>query len=287
MGDTVVAHAPGVLVLGPAKNVAQALGPHAAATHLPKDVSLGPDEYLRWTAEDQGIQASGTLLASSERFRLGLDADLPPPLAEHIEKEWQQRKAEAGQMKIGGDEGAILQRLVQAVELKRDGGHLTAAFDLHEPPIDQARELGAAASLGVFAVRRYLATAKEAEARNSIGQIAKDYVSWYEKDDGKGSAKKKLVSFPPVPKTVPSGAKYQSSRADWKPWEPLLFSMDAPQYYQYEVRAAKDGNSADIFARGDLDGDGKQSQFKLHIAVDRKTNEMTVDPTIEEQDPDE
>lgn len=287
MGDTTIAHPPGLLVLGPAKNVAEALAPRSGPSTFPKDVSLGPDEYLEWTAQDEGIHASGALLASNERFRIGLEADLPPPLAAHIEKEWQERKAEAGQLHLGGDEAAILQKLVQAIDLKRDGGHLTAAFDLHEPPVDQARELGAAASLGVFAVRKYIADAKTAEARNTIGQIAKDYAAWYEMEDGKPRAKKKLMSFPPVPKTVPVGTKYQSSPADWKTWAPLRFSMDAPQYYQYEVRAAKDGNSADIFARGDLDGDGKQSEFKLHIAIDRKKDMMMIDPAIQERDPED
>ena len=63
--------------------------------------------------------------------------------------------------------------------------------------------------------------------------------------------------------------------------------MDMPQYYQYEVRAAKDGNSADIFARGDLNGDGKESEFVLHIAIDRKKDAMVIGPNLQERDPEE
>jgi hypothetical protein len=87
------------------------------------------------------------------------------------------------------------------------------------------------------------------------------------------TTRSKLVSFPPVPRTIPKGTKYQSSPADWKPWEPIKFEMDGPQYYQYEVRAARDGLSADIFARGDLDGNGKTSEFRIHVRIEPNPND--------------
>ena len=99
----------------------------------------------------------------------------------------------------------------------------------------------------------YIGNAKQTEARNVLGQLAKNIVADWEAErpDRKPRSKKKLVSFGPVPKTVPRGMKYQSSEADWKPWAPLRFEMSVPQYYQYEVKAAKDGESAEIIARGD------------------------------------
>jgi hypothetical protein len=82
--------------------------------------------------------------------------------------------------------------------------------------------------------------------------------------------------------------KYQSTLADWKSWEPIRFSMDAPQYYQYEVRAAKDGQSAEILARGDLNGDGKTSLFRLKVVVNPKgDHELDIASRIEETDPEE
>ena len=90
-----------------------------------------------------------------------------------------------------------------------------------------------------------------------------------------------------MPKTVPKGVRYQSSPADWKPWAPLRFELSVPQYYQYETKAAKNGESAEIIARGDLNGDGKTSQFKLSIEVDRTTQSLRVSPAIAETDPEE
>jgi hypothetical protein len=75
--------------------------------------------------------------------------------------------------------------------------------------------------------------------------------------------------------------------ADWKAWAPIQFEMDAPQFYQYEVRASKDGMSAEILARGDLNGDGKPSTFRVRLKIDPKTHALNISPNIEEQDADE
>lgn len=288
--DSTWVHEPGFVLIGSPAMLERALAHNAATKPFPASLSLGPDEYLSFSVTpEEGFHFEGTLLASSSRFRLGVQADLPSPVAARAEKEFRGVKAMGGIPGLGGaQERELLTKLLAAVELKRDGGHLEGSFDLREPPVDQARDLGAVASLGIYSVRKYLAKSKEAEARNAVGQIAKDYVAWWEKEDGKPRARKKLVSFPAVPKTIPKGAKYQSTPADWKPWAPIMFSMDMPQYYQYEVKAAKNGESAEIIARGDLDGDGQPSQFKLALHVDRKNgNVLVVDPSLAESDPDE
>jgi hypothetical protein len=85
---------------------------------------------------------------------------------------------------------------------------------------------------------------------------------------------------------VPSGVPYLSSPADWAAWAPLKFAMDTPQRYQYEVRAARDGMSADVIARGDLNGDGKTSLFVIHVTVN-KADRTLVLSDLAETDPDE
>jgi hypothetical protein len=154
-----------------------------------------------------------------------------------------------------------------------------AVFELREPVIDQARDLGVALGLGFYGVRRYLLNSKSAEAPSVIRQIAKTYaVSLHappEAGAGKRSPTKKLLSLPAVPATVPRGVKYQSSPDDWKAWAPIHFALTDPQYYQYEVVAAKDGKTAEIIARGDLNGDGKTSLFRVKLQLDTKTGELT------------
>jgi len=100
-------------------------------------------------------------------------------------------------------------------------------------------------------------------------------------------AKRRLVSLPPVPKYVPRGEKYMSAPADWKAWTSVRFSLDHPQYFQYQVVAAKDGNHADVIGQGDLNGDGKSSSFKLTLTVDPEDGILKLSPQIEEKDPQE
>jgi hypothetical protein len=75
---------------------------------------------------------------------------------------------------------------------------------------------------------------------------------------------------------VPRGVKYTCTPDDWMPWDALKLTMDQPQYFQYEVKAAPDGMSADVIVHGDLNGDGKTSTFKLALHVDRHMKKVVV-----------
>jgi type IV pilus assembly protein PilA len=154
--------------------------------------------------------------------------------------------------------------------------------------------VGILAVLAVYGVRKYLSNAKTAEARNSLGQIAKDQASEYEKEN-RGTAVMQMQSTSgiaralcgtepgnPVPATGSiAGARYQSSPADWIKGELpnvppvgfacLHFTMDAPQYYAYSYTSSGTlGNTGDSFtavANGDLNGDGLLSTFSLTGAI--------------------
>jgi hypothetical protein len=76
-----------------------------------------------------------------------------------------------------------------------------------------------------------------------------------------------------------------SKPEDWKAWEPIGYSAQAPQFYQYEIVAAPDGGSAEIIARGDLDGDGKASKFVLRVRLSKEGPKA--EGQIEETDPEE
>jgi len=88
---------------------------------------------------------------------------------------------------------------------------------------------------------------KEAEARATVPVIARSIAAEWERElppTKTPRPKKKLQSFPPIPQAVPRGTKYQPSEKEWATWSALKFEIDQPTYYQYEVRAAKDGESA-------------------------------------------
>jgi type IV pilus assembly protein PilA len=130
--------------------------------------------------------------------------------------------------------------------------------------------------LGIYGMRRYLAAAKTAEAKNTVGAISRDAVAAFERESMVGT---KVVhrfcdSATPVPAKVPAAAKYQPTSGDFESgsadagWRCLKFSLSSPFYYQYGyVRGAgsglsgADANGFEASARGDLDGNGVTSLF--------------------------
>lgn len=132
--------------------------------------------------------------------------------------------------------------------------------------------VGVMAVLAIAGVRRYLSAAKSAEATNTIGLIGLDASMAYAEP---GHVLCASASHPvPVSILQVSAKKYMSSPVDWtsdpsdQGFNCLKFTMDLPQYYQYDYRrtggatgsAVGDGFEAE--AKGDLDGDGVTSSFK-------------------------
>jgi type IV pilus assembly protein PilA len=184
---------------------------------------------------------------------------------------------------------------------------LKAGFTLIELMIVVAI-VGVLAVLAVYGVRKYIANAKTAEAKNSLGQMGKDAVSAYEGEkmssailatngstgvlrDVCGSASAKV----PATKASIAGAKYQSSKTDWSPtadvqtnvgFPCLRYEMTAPQYYMYGYSAA--GGATGTFlisAEGDLNGDGTTSLFSQNGKV--VEGRLLVSPSIAEVSPEE
>lgn len=169
--------------------------------------------------------------------------------------------------------------------------------------------VGVLAVLAVYGVRKYIANAKTAEARNSLGQIGKDAVTAFEGEhmsaavltEGQQTAILRSMcqtgSVASVPATVASvkAMKYQSSKADWSNatdvaantgWPCLRFEMTAPQYYMYTYGA--NGTTAGGFsttATGDLNGDSITSVFTLAGSIENARLKLA--PSIGEVSPDE
>jgi type IV pilus assembly protein PilA len=142
--------------------------------------------------------------------------------------------------------------------------------------------VGILAVLAIYGVRKYLANAKTAEARNAIGQIAKNQASAYEAESmtssvlaagasaglSRGLCGSEAASVPAM--TAVQGKKYQSQPSDWnvgatasgRPtgFACLKFTMDQPQYYSYGFKstgtAGAVGDTFTASANGDLNGDG-------------------------------
>ena len=170
--------------------------------------------------------------------------------------------------------------------------------------------VGILAALAIYGVRKYMASAKSAEAKNSLGQIAKDASTAYNREHMKAAILAAGTSADvsnqlcataanavPAALTAVKGAKYQSATSEWDTgdkdtgWQCLKFSMAEAQYYQYGYTAALvavangEGSTFTAVAKGDLDGDGIPSTFTTKGSV--VSNTVSVYPTIDEDQPEE
>jgi len=169
--------------------------------------------------------------------------------------------------------------------------------------------VGVLAVLAVYGVRKYIANAKTAEAKNSLGQIGKDAVTAFEGERMSSTVLAEAAQTAvirqmcqqgtqiSVPGTITDigGKKYQSRKVDWSNaadvsvnagWPCLKFEMTAPQYYQYSYGAA--GTSTGTFsaeAKGDLNGDAVYSTFTMLGSI--QNGRLTLGPSIGEDSPEE
>jgi type IV pilus assembly protein PilA len=170
--------------------------------------------------------------------------------------------------------------------------------------------VGILAVLAAYGVRKYLANAKTAEARASLGQMAKDEAAAYERESmgatvlavkttAAMSRRLCLSASATVPAAAVSiqGRKYQSKVADWNADEAgnsgfacLKFSIDNPQYYMYSYVMTGAGTGVgDSFvgaAQGDLNGDGVLSLFSITGAIGTH-NVLNIAPNLLEVRPEE
>ena len=138
-------------------------------------------------------------------------------------------------------------------------------------------------------MNKYMVGAKTSEARNSLGELAKDAAMAHERADGRRICPSASL---PVPRDTSSirGMRYQSAPSDWEVDKPrdagfscLGFSIQFPQYYQYRYEATPSAFVAS--ARGDRNGDGRLSVFSISGEV--HDAHLVVTPSIVEIDPDE
>jgi type IV pilus assembly protein PilA len=171
--------------------------------------------------------------------------------------------------------------------------------------------VGVLAVLAVYGVRKYLANAKTAEARNSLGQLAKDAAAAVEREKGTqailsaGGTSSLMRQFcATVTASVPSGLatisgqKYQSTKGEWSAptgssgattgWACLKFTLEEPQYFAYSyVATGTDGNTGGFTASayGDLNGDGVYSTFQ--VTGTAYSGAVAISPNVQETNPEE
>jgi type IV pilus assembly protein PilA len=166
--------------------------------------------------------------------------------------------------------------------------------------------VGVLAVLAIYGVRKYISNSKTAEARNTLGVIAKGAAEAYTKEGVTGSGTVNVgvdlsggsayatqvgrtlcPASTKVPATPPPAKKYQSALTEWTGnagWKCLKFQMEEPQYFSYQYTVPTTTNYV-VVANGDLNGDGAPSTFQLYGSV--SSGVLLASPTILETNPEE
>ena len=164
--------------------------------------------------------------------------------------------------------------------------------------------IGVLAALAIYGVRRYLASAKTSEAKNTIGAISRCATAAFEREtaaaenltEGSESAVAShalCLAAAIVPGAVPKGKKYQPKTGENEDfetgdtttgWKCLKFGLTQPHYYQYQYNltsvaapnnpATCTGDCYEAAAVGDLDGDSILSLFAITGQINIATGKL-------------
>jgi type IV pilus assembly protein PilA len=167
--------------------------------------------------------------------------------------------------------------------------------------------IGVLAALAIYGVRRYLASSKTSEAKNTVGAISRGATAAYEREtvaaenltegNESTSASHALCGdATTVPGTVPAGKKYQpkttngddfESGDSMNGWKCLKFGLTQPHYYQYQYHkdtgpvggannpaACSGAGCYEAGAVGDLDADTVTSAFARTGHINTSTGKL-------------
>ncbi len=259
-------------------------GVDAGAAPLLGQVTPQKDQALRVAVDGADIpgapfkDARVVMTSGATRFAFETDVTATSELA---------AKALELKAKSSLDELAALSKTgpkLPPISLVRTGDVLHVALTQDGDAKQQLAMLGVLSAVATNGMRRYLMSAKTAEAKNTVGAIARATVAYIEREtiDARGKMAPHLCppNAAPVPKEVPKGNKYASAPQDWNAtWADLRFAMSDPQYYRYRVDTAPNRKKCTVVAEGDLDGNGKLSKFSLTIELD-KNGVPTIAPEL-------
>ena len=268
-----VALAVGAALFGTVALVRASDGTKAPATAKPAlTVTLATPEKSEWPGV---FSASGNIVAWQEAI-IGAEAnglrinDVRANVGDRVT---------AGQVLATFAPETVEAELAQS---KAQVAEAEAALAEAQANADRAKTLENTGALSAQQIQQFLTAAKTAEATNTVQAIGRGAVAAYERD-----GKLCPTVAHPIPSSPESirGRKYMAGPTEWRDagFDCLRFEMSLPQYYTYEYRSR--GDTFEVIARGDLNGDGVLSTHVLRGRVENGAVVMA--PSIEVTDPEE
>jgi type IV pilus assembly protein PilA len=255
------------------------IGAPGLAEKLEKPASGVASAYAVFPEQERARSVAAAIEADATH--IWIHAALGTPSTETALRMSREGQAMVGQLAGAvpeGPEGQMMRAVLAAVHVNAVGSRVEVGFGVQGGAPQQAAFLGAVSAMGIFGVRRYLASAKTAEAKHTVGELGRR-LARYAEDHRK--APRFPASTGRVPAEVPRGKAYVAGAGDWggATWKALGFSMEGKQYYSYEIATSADGRTATVSAYGDLNGDGVTSRFQLKVVVG-KDGSVSVSPQM-------
>lgn len=241
-----------------------------ARVHAPNPLQVNPITVaLSRTAKGARLEAIGQTASPEDAARA----------AQQLEAFREFGKQQVADRAAEGAAASSAASLLDAIALTTRGSAVSAALELPEREFELAIT-SMLSSIAVHGVRRYVANAKAAQARETVGAIAAALAAAAEK------TQRFPASAPRVPAQVPAGTKVTPDATAWShpSWKAIGFAPTEPQYYAYEFETAPDGKQATVRARGDIDGDGTPSTFELTLEI-RPNGAIAFPKKLTETDP--
>ena len=141
--------------------------------------------------------------------------------------------------------------------------------------------IGVLSAVAIPGFIRYVRRSKTSEAMSAIPVIFRGVSAYYQTEHTTRSGGIVTANLPSTTPAVPSslsliaGTSYSPVASDWDDitWQAVSFSMSSPMRFQYQyckttsgganacAAGSTVGTSFEVYARGDLDGDGFASTF--------------------------
>ncbi len=141
--------------------------------------------------------------------------------------------------------------------------------------------IGFLAAIAIPGYIRYVRRSKTSEALTAIPAIYRGVTAYYQTEHTTRSGGIVTANLPNTTPAVPTslssvaGTTYAPSATDWDDatWQAVSFSISSPMRFQYQYckttsggpnacqSTSTVGTSFEVYARGDLDGDGIPSTF--------------------------
>jgi len=113
--------------------------------------------------------------------------------------------------------------------------------------------VGVVSALAIYGVKKYVTNAKQAEARNALGAMARGMATCGAHGDLPATSQ-----WIPADLSTVAGKKYQSAASDWSTEAAFScsgFALSDPQYFRYRWRQVTQ-QSGEFEAEADLNADG-------------------------------